>query len=102
MEKRRMLAALTVLLLLLASGCSRIGTSDSVLSPDQAKKLVLERVEGATLADFWEFDREKEQGITVYEGKLIFGGMEYEFEIDGNSGAFHQWKVERAERLNDR
>lgn len=101
MEKGRMLAVLIVLLLL-ASGCSRIGTSDSVLSPDQAKKLVLERVEGASLADFWEFDREKEKGGTVYEGTLIFNSMEYEFEIDGNSGAFRQWKVERAERLDDK
>lgn len=30
----------------------------------------------------------------VYEGKVVFNGMEYEFEVDGYSGTIRSWEVE--------
>ena len=29
-----------------------------------------------------------------YEGSILYNGMEYEFEIDGYSGAIRNWEAE--------
>ena len=68
------------------------------LTPEQAKELALAQVKGATLEHFREFDADYDDGRLEYEGTILYNGMEYEFEIDGYSGAIRQWAVERADR----
>lgn len=68
--------------------------SGSAITADQAKELALSQVPGATLDDIREFETDYDDGRMEYEGKIIYDGMEYEFEIDGYSGAIRSWEAE--------
>jgi len=57
----------------------------------------LERVPGAGADNIWEFEVDKEDGRLEYEGKIIYGDMEYEFEIDAYSGTFRSWEAEQVD-----
>ncbi len=52
------------------------------------------QVAGATAADIREFELDRDDGQVQYEGKIIYNGMEYEFEIDAYSGAIRSWDAE--------
>ena len=60
----------------------------------QAKALALAKVSGAN-DNHIKIKEDYEDGRKVYEGKIIYNGYEYEFEIDANSGIFLEWEVER-------
>ena len=64
------------------------------LSKTDAKKIALAQVPGAKEADIREFEVDYDDGRLEYEGSIYFGEMEYEFEIDGYSGAIRSWEVE--------
>ena len=49
---------------------------------------------GAAETDIWEFEIDRDNGRIEYEGKIVYGGVEYEFEIDGYSGAIRSWEAE--------
>ena len=98
MNKRSVLACVLAGWMLLACGCQNRTDGDK-LTPDQAKELVLERIKGADLADFWEFETDADDGRLEYAGKLIYDGVEYEFEIDGYTGEFLRWNAERVDQL---
>ena len=38
---------------------------------------------------------DRDDGVYKYEGDIIYNGMEYEFEIDANSGTILEWSEER-------
>lgn len=59
-----------------------------------AKKTALSRVSGATEKDIYEWKLDYDDGRTEYEGKIIYGGMEYEFTINAATGAVTEWDVE--------
>lgn len=59
----------------------------------EAKSIVLARVEGATESNIW-IKLDREDGRMVYEGEIVYNGMEYEFEIDANDGNFYSWETE--------
>ena len=67
---------------------------DSKISAQKAKELALAQVPGAGLDDILEFETDHEDGRIQYEGKIVYEGMEYEFEIDAYSGAFRSWEAE--------
>lgn len=64
------------------------------ITEEAAKKLALDRVPGASDGDIREFKTDREDGRVEYEGKIIYDGMEYEFEIGADSGAFIDWEQE--------
>ena len=70
----------------------------SGLTAEEAKALALANVPGATDADIREFEMDRDDGRTEYEGEIVYGGMAYEFEIDGSSGMIRSWEVEPAGR----
>lgn len=70
------------------------GTDSTTITPEKAKELALAQVPGASETDIWEFETDYDDGHTEYEGKIIYNGMEYEFEIDASSGAFRSWETE--------
>ena len=66
----------------------------SSFTEQQAKDLALAQVPGATVNDIRGFEVDYDDGRIAYEGTIIFGEMEYGFEIDGYSGAIREWDVE--------
>lgn len=72
-----------------------VGTGSSVtVSEADAKKTALSRVSGATEKDIYEWKLDYDDGRPEYEGKIIYGGTEYEFTIDANTGAILEWDAE--------
>lgn len=70
-------------------------TSDGHISYERAMELALERVPGATEQNVREFEADNDGGRLRYEGSIYYQGYEYDFEIDGYSGVFIEWDVER-------
>lgn len=64
------------------------------LTEAEAKKIALAQVPGATESNIREFEVDYDDGRLEYEGTIYYGDMEYEFEIDGYSGAIRNWDVE--------
>lgn len=64
------------------------------ISLEKAKALALDRVSGATENDVW-IELDYDDGHYVYEGEILYGQKEYEFEIDANTGTFLEWSEER-------
>ena len=52
------------------------------------------RISGATEKDIYEWKLDYDDGRPEYEGKIIYGGTEYEFTIDANTGAIIEWDME--------
>lgn len=70
------------------------------ISIEQAKQLVLDRVQGATDSNL-RIEQEYDDGVYKYEGELSYEGMEYNFEIDANSGTFLEWTEEKQDGILD-
>lgn len=70
-----------------------VSTEGTTITAAQAKELALARVPGATAQDILEFETDYDDGRVEYEGKILYGGIEYEFGLDC-CGAFHCWKTE--------
>lgn len=68
--------------------------SKNELSEAEAKKIALDQVPGAKESDIREFEVDYDDGRLEYEGSIWFEELEYEFEIDGYSGAIRSWEVE--------
>ena len=72
-------------------------STDSVkLSKEEAKKLVLKKVPKASENDI-RIHLDYDDGMAVYEGSLVHDGIEYDFEIDANTGSILEWEQERAD-----
>ena len=61
-------------------------TATTEISEAEAKKIALENVPGATEKDIREFKKERDDGRWEYDVKIIYDKMEYEFEIDTQTG----------------
>ena len=68
--------------------------ASGAISAEDAKALALAQVPGASASDIREFETDRDDGRVEYEGKIVYGGMEYEFESDGYSGAIRSWDAE--------
>ena len=64
------------------------------ISEEEAKKIALAQVPGAKESDIRGFEIDYDDGRLEYEGSIYFEEMEYEFEIDGYSGAIRSWEAE--------
>lgn len=71
------------------------GSSSGVaVSQDEAVQIALDRVSGATVQDV-RIELDRDDGRYKYEGEIIYNNMEYDFEIDANSGTILEWSEER-------
>ena len=77
------------------------GSGYTILAEESAKQLALAQVPGAAMSDITEFETDRDDGRIVYEGTIRHDGMEYEFEIDGYSGAFRKWECEQDDDHHD-
>ena len=76
-----------------------VGTGNSAtVSEATAKQTALARVSGATEKDIYEWELDYDDGRPEYEGKIIYGGTEYEFTIDATSGTVIEWDAETLNR----
>lgn len=70
------------------------GSNSVTVSETDAKQTALGRVSGATEKDIYEWEFDYDGGRPEYEGKIIYGGTEYDFTIDASSGAVIEWEAE--------
>ena len=68
--------------------------SNGKISAEEAKNIALSQVPGATAEDIYEFETDYDDGRLEYEGKIYYSSAEYEFSIDGYSGAIRSWEYE--------
>lgn len=64
------------------------------VTQEQAIETALSRVSGATEQDI-RISLDHDDGVYKYEGDIIYNGVEYDFEIDANSGMILEWSEER-------
>ncbi len=64
-----------------------------MITAEDAKKIALDEVRGATLEDIREFEEDYDNGKLKFEGKIHYDQNEIEFEIDAY-GAITKWEVE--------
>ena len=76
------------------SAWSVSNSSNVTVSEADAKQTALGRVSGATQKDIYEWKFDYDDGRPEYEGKIIYGGTEYDFTIDASSGAVIEWEAE--------
>ncbi|MDR3107313.1 MAG: PepSY domain-containing protein [Bifidobacteriaceae bacterium] len=64
---------------------------DQLISEEQAKRIALAKVPGATSI---RLHLDYEHGRPSYEGEIIEGAIEYEFEIDAITGGILEWEAD--------
>ena len=69
-------------------------TPGTAITAEQARGIALAEVPGAAESDIYEFETDRDDGRLEYEGKIIYNNTEYEFTIDGYSGAIREWDAE--------
>lgn len=67
--------------------------SKAEVSLDDAKKTALSKVKGATEKDI-RIHSEYDDGRQIYEGSIVYNEMEYDFEIDSETGKILSWESE--------
>lgn len=70
------------------------------VSVEAATQMVIDKVAGAS-SEQVRIELDFDDGIYKYEGELHYGGMEYDFEIDANTGAFLEWTEEKQDGIVD-
>lgn len=73
---------------------SRGSNADVAVSREEAIDIALAKVSGATENDI-RIELDHDDGRYKYEGDIIYERVEYDFEIDANSGDVISWEEER-------
>ena len=68
-------------------------SSGAQISMEEAMRIALDRVPGATEQNI-SIELERDDGWLIYEGDILYNRMEYEFEIDAQSGTMLKWEEE--------
>ncbi len=113
------MAAICLVVLLFASGCGQQEAYDSNdvnmhestagaetfsssepadstgdIGYEQVVAIALAKVPGASGSAVSQIERDNEDGRIIYEGEIVYGGYEYEFEIDGATGSIIKWEID--------
>lgn len=64
------------------------------ITVDEAKAIALAEVEGADESNIM-IQQERDDGKDIYEGTIIYNGVEYEFEIEAATGNIMSWDENR-------
>lgn len=67
---------------------------NTIISEEDARKIALEQVSGATDEHIREFDRDYDDGKLKYEIEIFFEDKEYTFDIDARDGAILEREAE--------
>lgn len=63
------------------------------ISIDKAGDIALKKVPGASSKNM-SIKLDYDDGRAVYEGKIVYNGLEYEFEIDASDGTVLSWEID--------
>lgn len=63
------------------------------ISLEQAKKIALAKVPGADDSHI-RIEKGRDDGQLLYEGKIVYSGVEYEFEISAADGSVLDWEID--------
>lgn len=77
-----------------SSNQTQTSQENTQITIEEASKLALDRVPGSSEKDL-KIELDFDDGIYKYEGDIIYNQMEYEFEIDANTGNFLEWNEDR-------
>ena len=77
-----------------ASSVRRSNRNGNYIGANRARAIALSRVPGANSSHVRNLHLDWEDGRMVYEGKIYFRGLEYEFDIDAVSGRIVKWDVD--------
>ncbi len=69
------------------------GANGEIISREEAMELALARVEGASEENI-RIQLDRDDGRQIYEGEILYGQTEYEFEIDASTGDFIEWSMD--------
>ncbi|HIS51039.1 MAG TPA: PepSY domain-containing protein [Candidatus Gallacutalibacter pullistercoris] len=74
-----------------------MGTADEsgYIGAEKAEAIAIEKAGGGTLTSI---ELDLEDGVMVYEGELVKDGVEYEFDINAQTGEIIKWEAEKAEQ----
>ncbi|HIW60237.1 MAG TPA: PepSY domain-containing protein [Candidatus Anaerobutyricum avicola] len=75
------------------NGSSNAGNNGDLISEKKARNIALDQVSGATENDI-RIHQDNDDGRTVYEGTIVYNEMEYDFEIDAQTGDIIDWSSE--------
>lgn len=76
------------------TGTSQNTDHAAMLTEQEVKQIVLEKIPGATEDDFKKFKKDSDDSIIEYEGEIHYDGIEYEFEIHAYDGTVLEWDEE--------
>lgn len=68
-------------------------TPGAEISLEQAKKIALAKVPGANDSHI-RIEKDRDDGLVTYEGKVVYNGVEYEFEINAADGTVLDWEID--------
>ena len=68
--------------------------ADVAISRDEAIQIALDRVPGANAQNV-KIELDRDDGRYKYEGEIFYNYIEYDFEIDANTGTILEWSEER-------
>lgn len=63
------------------------------ISLEQAKKIALAKVPGADDSHI-RIEKDRDDGQLLYEGKIVYSGVEYEFEISAADSSVLDWEID--------
>lgn len=72
---------------------SKTKSAQTAVSEEEVKNMVMERVPQAVEENI-RMHLDYDDGRTIYEGSVICNGVEYDFEIDADSGEILEWEEE--------
>ena len=109
-DLRKKVALLTAAVMLLAGALSSCGIfgpaggsdnsggaeqgAEITITDEDAMNIALSRVPGATKDHFTRFEKELDDNHWIYEGEIVYKGIEYEFEIEACNGNILEWEID--------
>lgn len=73
------------------------GASSADIGVEKAGSIALAQVSGASSSDIFKAERDYDDGRPEYEIEIVYGGYEYDFEIDGASGTIIGKDIDRVD-----
>ena len=75
-------------------GSSEAPVTEALISESEAIAIALGRVPGANESHVASFGKDYDDGRWIYEGEIRYNGLEYEFEIDAQTGNILEWEID--------